>query len=168
MSHNALAALLGVCIDVQTLRNRYLVHLQLDDVIAPKLSIFGEEPQNFQGTLSEGNMQIWLAQTIPFLRQLEEIADILKAFLENLLIQLGSLCAEHTRKSTILQGEASNFPTLCHASLHAVLFISCVTISQPREYPKPNCTGLGIFDSIRTASSRDMYLVSSLLLSFCT
>ena len=129
MSHNSLVALLRVCIDVQTLRNRYLVHLQLDDVIAPKLSIFGEEPQNFQGTVYEGNLQIWLAQTMPFLRQLEEIADILKAFLENLLVQLGSLCAEHTRKSTILQGEASNFSTLCHPLLHAALFISCVAIS---------------------------------------
>ena len=47
-------------------------------------------------------LQVMLA--LPFLRAVVASLDRLSLLLENLLLQLGSLCAEHTRKATILQG----------------------------------------------------------------
>lgn len=80
--------------------------LQVEVDILPKLIVFGEEPQYFQsGSVTEGEAQVWLAQTVPFFKRLETILDGIQAFAENLLVQLGSLCAGHTRKATILQGE---------------------------------------------------------------
>jgi len=79
--------------------------LQLDEDFCPKLLIFGEEPQEAAaGGSAEGDLQVMLATALPFLRAVVAILDSLSLLLENLLLQLGSLCAEHTRKATILQG----------------------------------------------------------------
>ena len=79
--------------------------VQLDQDICPKLVIFGEEPQGGVSASREGDAQLMMAKTVPFLQSLSTLLERLSAVLENMLVQLGSLCAEHTRKATILQGK---------------------------------------------------------------
>ena len=78
--------------------------VQLEISFCPRLLVFGEEPQLGNPGSSEGEMQLLLARELPFLRDLARLLDRLGLLVENLLLQLGSLCAEHTRKATILQG----------------------------------------------------------------
>ena len=78
--------------------------VQLEISFCPRLLVFGEEPQLGSPGSSEGEMQLLLARELPFLRDLARILDRLGLLVKNILLQLGSLCAEHTRKATILQG----------------------------------------------------------------
>lgn len=79
--------------------------MQLEEDVCPKLVAFGEEPQAAIASSGEGDVQIMMAKALPFLQKLLHLLDRLCSVLENLLLQLGSLCAEHTRKATILQGK---------------------------------------------------------------
>ena len=92
--------------------------MQLEEV-APKLIIFGEEPQRFQGENEHHETLIWLAKSLEVFQELEDTATLLKLFLENMLIQLGSLCSEHTRKPTILQGMILQSPI-------PIIFLTCM------------------------------------------
>lgn len=80
---------------------------QLEQNFCPRLVAFGEEPQLLNpnsGSSSSNSRQTLLMKALPFFQALLSCLDRLTNVLENLLLQLGSLCAEHTRKATILQG----------------------------------------------------------------
>ncbi len=77
----------------------------MEEDLCPKLVAFGEEPQGSISNSREGDAQLLTAKALPFLQALVQALDRLCLLLENLLLQVGSLCAEHTRKATILQGE---------------------------------------------------------------
>eukprot|EP00208_Stichococcus_sp_RCC1054_P004877 CAMPEP_0206144824 /NCGR_PEP_ID=MMETSP1473-20131121/25491_1 /ASSEMBLY_ACC=CAM_ASM_001109 /TAXON_ID=1461547 /ORGANISM="Stichococcus sp, Strain RCC1054" /LENGTH=291 /DNA_ID=CAMNT_0053540797 /DNA_START=375 /DNA_END=1246 /DNA_ORIENTATION=- len=68
-----------------------------------------------------------LVAALPALRDVVDLADALQRLALNLLCQLGGLCAEHTRKATILQGEAAQAVFLATAEvLGALLRLECL------------------------------------------
>ncbi|KAK9829570.1 hypothetical protein WJX72_006545 [[Myrmecia] bisecta] len=71
--------------------------------VYPVLLMFGEGRASGDAS-HEGDLQAAFAQLLAPLRQLSQLLYHLQACCANLLCQLGALCAEQTRKSTILQG----------------------------------------------------------------
>lgn len=72
--------------------------MQAEEQAYPLLLMFGE------GCPKPPEPAAALVAALPALRDVVDLADALQRLALNLLCQLGGLCAEHTRKATILQG----------------------------------------------------------------
>ena len=73
--------------------------MQAEQHAYPLLLMFGE------GCPAPPEPAAALVAALPGLRDIAELTEALQRLALNLLCQLGGLCAEHTRKATILQGQ---------------------------------------------------------------